>query len=348
MVNEDLLWDAVTRRDTAWNGVFVYAVPSTKIYCRPTCPSRRPARDGVRFFPAPASAAAEGFRACLRCHPDADIEIPPQIERVRRACLLLARYTEESWPLARLAKAVGGSPHYLLRSFKQTLGITPREYADACRVGCLKSGLRAGESVASATYGAGFSSGSRVYERSASTLGMTPATYARGGAGEDVEYVIVPSPLGRLLVATTPRGLCSVTLGDSDQALEAVLKKEFPGARVAAGDPRLAGWVEQIVSSLDPGAPDVRLPMDVRATAFQRQVWRELQDIPRGETRTYLEVARRIGRPSASRAVARACATNPLAVVVPCHRVIQHDGGLGGYHWGTGRKRALLDSERSG
>lgn len=347
MVDDARLWQAVAERDAAWDGMFVYGVRSTGIYCRPTCPSRRPRPEGVRFFALPEAAEREGFRACRRCRPRS-AEVPAAVQRVRRACAALAANGDGRVPLRALARLVGGNPHHLLRTFKRTLGITPREYADACRIGCLKAGLRAGESVASATYGAGYGSGSRVYESSAATLGMTPAAYARGGKGEIVEYVTVASPLGRLLVAATPRGICAIKIGDADAALERQLRSEYPAAAIARGDTRLSQWVETIVESLRPGAPDPRLPTDVRATAFQRRVWRELQRIPRGRTRSYQEIARRIGLPGAARAVARACATNPVAIVVPCHRVVRADGQPGGYHWGAERKRQLLQSEGRG
>lgn len=347
MLNENTLWKAVEQRDASWDGLFVYAVPSTRIYCRPTCPSRRPRRAGVRFFAAAGAAVSEGFRACRRCRPDGPVQLPPHIDRIRRACAALAD-VEERVSLAALASLVGGSAHHLLRTFKRTLGISPREYEDACRMGCLKAGLRSGESVASATYGAGYGSGSRVYERAASNLGMTPGAYARGARGEQVRYAIVGSPLGRLLVAATPRGLCAVKIGASDETLAAELRAEFPSAQVGGAAAPFSDWVRDIVASLEKGMPDARLPLDIRATAFQRLVWRELQKIPRGRTRSYREIARRIGRPAAARAVARACATNPVAIVIPCHRVVREDGGLGGYHWGTERKRALLDAERRG
>lgn len=348
MVNETLLWDAVASRDAHWDGVFVYAVPSTRVYCRPTCPSRRPRREGVAFFATTAAAQSAGFRACRRCHPDAPPSVPPGVERVRRVCAAIAADTDASSTLADLARQVETGPHHLLRTFKQLLGISPREYRDACRVGALKAGLRNGQGVAAATYDAGFGSGSRVYEKAPSTLGMTPASYARGGKGAVVSYVIVGSPLGRLLVAGTSRGVCAVKIGANEAALERDLRAEFPAARVDRGDRRLAGWVERIVSSLEPGAPDPRLPLDIRATAFQQTVWRELQRIPRGGTRSYKEVARRVGQPSAARAVARACASNPVALVVPCHRVVRENGDLGGYHWGVARKRKLLEGERAG
>jgi AraC family transcriptional regulator of adaptative response/methylated-DNA-[protein]-cysteine methyltransferase len=347
MLNEHTLWSAVEQRDPSWDGLFVYAVPSTGIYCRPTCPSRRPRREGVRFFASAGAALTEGFRACRRCHPDGPVPLPPHIERIRRACAALAE-ADGRVTMADLATLVGGSAHHLVRTFKRTLGISPREYDDACRLGCLRDGLRSGAGVASATYAAGYGSWSRVYERAGSNLGMTPGVYARGARGEEVRYTIVESPLGRLLVAATVRGLCAVKIGANDELLEAELRAEFPAAQVAGAEGPFADWVTRIVASLDSATPDARLPLDIRATAFQRLVWAELQKIPRGRTRSYREIARRIGRPTAARAVARACATNPVAIVIPCHRVVREDGSIGGYHWGPDRKRALLDAERGG
>jgi AraC family transcriptional regulator of adaptative response/methylated-DNA-[protein]-cysteine methyltransferase len=346
MLNEERLWTAVSARDARWDGAFVYAVPSTRIYCRPTCPSRRPRRDGVRFFAAPAAAEAAGFRACKRCRPGG-VATDPKVERVRRVCATIAANADERLTLDALARGVDSSPYHLLRTFKETLGVSPREFMDACRMGCFKSELQSGRGVASATYAAGYGSGSRVYEHASQKMGMTPAVYAAGGAGVSVHYVATDSPLGVLLVAATSRGICAVKLGSNAKALENDLREEYPAATVAPGDQQLRQWVTRILESIDPGAPDPRLPIDIRATAFQRLVWRELQSIPRGETRSYSEIARRIGRPTAARAVARACATNPVAVVVPCHRVVQSGKGrLGGYRWGPERKRILLEGER--
>jgi AraC family transcriptional regulator of adaptative response/methylated-DNA-[protein]-cysteine methyltransferase len=345
MLDEDVLWTAVNGRDARWDGTFVYGVASTGVYCRPTCPSRRPRRERVRFFAAASAAEAAGFRPCRRCRPQSPADVPPQVERVGRACRAIASDPGERLSLTRLARLVGGNPQHLLRTFKRVLGVSPREYADACRMGCLRDGLRNGNGVAAATYEAGYGSGSRVYERARPMLGMTPAAYARGGRGETVKYVVVDSPLGQLLVAATPLGVCAVTVGASSGALEAGLRREFPAAEIAIGDARLSKYVALIVGGLEAGAPDVRLPLHVRATAFQRRVWQELQKIPRGTTRSYQEVAARLGRPTAARAVARACASNPVALVVPCHRVVRSDGGLGGYHWGVERKRALLRQE---
>ena len=344
MLDENTLWRAVVERDPHWDGVFVYGVRSTGIYCRATCPSRRPRRDRVRVFPRTTDAQAAGFRACRRCHPDARTEAA--VDRVGRACALIARRKGANVPLSVLAKAAGVGSHQLLRSFKQALGITPREYADAVRAGCLKHELHAGHGVAAAGYAAGYGSGSRVYERANAILGMTPARYAARAEGEVVHYAITESSIGHLLVGTTARGICTVRLGSSAAQLERELRTEFAAATVERADARLAPAVRAVVNAIERNGPDPRLPLDVRATAFQQRVWQELQRIPRGETRTYQEVAQRIGRPSASRAVARACATNPVAVVVPCHRVVRSDGSEGGYRWGLDRKKQLLQRER--
>lgn len=345
MFDENVLWRAVMERDARWDGVFLYGVSSTGVYCRPTCPSRRPGRERVRFFARAADATAAGFRACRRCRPDNGSH-PPGLDRVVSACRAIASRNGERLSLAQLSRSVGIGPHHLLRSFKQALGITPREFADACRTGCLKRALRTGRGVADAGYAAGFGSGSRVYERAAATLGMTPARYAGGAKGERVTYAIAPSSLGQVLVARTTRGICSVTIGDDAGALAAEVAREFPGAVLAAGNRELRAAMRQVVAALEGSAPDPRLPLDVRATAFQQRVWRELQRIPCGSTRTYQEVARAIGRPTASRAVARACATNPTAILVPCHRVVRGDGATGGYRWGAERKASILAAEK--
>lgn len=268
------------------------------------------------------------------------------MDRVAAACRAIAAQDGARLSLADLARIVRIGPHQLLRSFKQALGITPRQFADACRSGCLKRALRTANGVADATYAAGFGSGSRVYERAASTLGMTPARYAAGAKGERVTYAIAGSSLGHVLVARTPRGICSVAIGDDANALSAAVGREFPGASIVRGDRELRTAIRQIIASLEGTAPDPRLPLDVRATAFQQRVWQELQRIPRGATHTYLEVARAIGRPTAARAVARACAANPTAIIVPCHRVVCGDGAPGGYRWGSARKVAMLAAEK--
>ena len=329
-------WQAVLARDRRFDGAFVYAVRSTGIYCRPSCASRRPRRTQVTFFPIPEAAEREGFRACRRCHPADANGRDPVVTLVREACRAIADGARPRGDSRRLARA-----------FKRVLGITPRAYAEARRVSRFKQELKRRKHVSPALYEAGYSSTSRVYEHAHEQLGMTPATYARGGSGVGIAYVTVPTALGNLLVAATERGVCRVALGESAAALEAELIAEFPAARVVADKSgKLHGWVAAILAYLAGSEPDLDLPLDIRATAFQRRVWQELQKIPFGQTRSYGEVARRIGKPTATRAVAQACATNPVALVIPCHRVVRENGDLGGYRWGVDRKEALLKREQ--
>lgn len=343
-VDTDDRWQAVLARDRRYDGTFVYAVRSTRIYCRPSCPSRRPRRAQVTFFPIPEAAEREGFRACRRCHPAEATGADPAVDLVREACRALAE--SNSPHVATLARRLGTRPHQLARAFKRVLGITPREYGAARRVARFKQELKRRKHVSPALYEAGYSSSSRVYESTHAQLGMTPAKYAHGGVGIGIAYVTVATPLGRLLVAATERGVCRVTLGDTAGALEADLLAEFPAARVIQDKSgKLQGWVAAILAYLDGHEPHLDLPLDIRATAFQRRVWQELQRIPFGATRSYSEVARRIGQPKATRAVAHACATNPVALVIPCHRVVREDGELGGYRWGVDRKKSLLKKE---
>ena len=334
-LSSDERWRAVLAHDRRFDGAFVYAVRSTGIYCRPSCASRRPRRPQVTFFPIPEAAEREGYRACRRCHPAEANAGDPAVALVREAC--------RAFDAGERPK---GAHRRLVRAFKRVLGITPKEYADARRVARFKQELKRRKQVSPALYEAGYGSSSRVYERADEQLGMTPATYARGGAGIRIAYVTVPTSLGRLLVAATERGVCRVALGDTAAALEADLLAEFPAARVVQDKSgKLHGWITSILAYIDGREPDLDLPLDIRATAFQRRVWQELQKIPFGQTRTYAEIAKRIGQPTAARAVARACATNPAALVIPCHRVVREDGDLGGYRWGVDRKRSLLEKE---
>ena len=342
---EDWRWTAVLDRDAAADGRFVYAVASTRIYCRPTCPSRRPHRRHVRFFATPAAAEAEGYRACRRCHP-AEPE-PDTVRQVREARRYLDEHIDETVTLDRLGRAVGLSPWHLQRTFKRITGVTPRAYAGARRMERMKSRLKDGDSVTRATYDAGYSSPSRVYDQSRSRLGMTPGAYQRGGRGVRIRFTTLPTALGEVLVAATERGLCSVALGDDAGALEAALRREYPAATVERHDDELQEWAGTVVARMA-GHEAERPPLDVRGTTFQWRVWDALQRIPKGSTRTYAEIARELGQPSAARAVARACASNPLALVIPCHRVVRGDGGLGGYRWGVDRKRELLQEEQRG
>jgi AraC family transcriptional regulator of adaptative response/methylated-DNA-[protein]-cysteine methyltransferase len=329
-------WRAVLARDRRYDGAFVYAVRSTGVYCRPSCASRRPRLTQVTFFAIPEAAEREGYRACLRCRPALASSADPAVALVREACRAIESGTKLAAPAHRLARA-----------FKRVLGITPLQYRDARRVARLKHELKGRSHVSPAVYEAGYGSSSRVYERAASQLGMTPATYARGGAGTEIGYILTPSSLGLLLVAATPRGICRIAFGDDAAALRGDLIAEFPAARIAEGSRDLAAWVARLLRHLEGREPHLDLPLDIRATAFQRRVWQELQRIPRGNTRSYADVARRIGRPAAARAVARACGSNPVALVIPCHRVIRGDGELGGYRWGLERKQTLLAHEKA-
>ena len=340
----DARWGAVVARDRAADGQFVYAVQSTGIYCRPSCPSRRPHRARVSFFTTPADAEQAGFRACRRCHPEDGAPLDRWAEKIQRACVYLSMVDGHP-SLAALAGRFGGSAYHFQRNFKRVVGLTPREYAEACRLRKVKRRLRQGAAVTAAMVDAGYGSSSRFYERAAAKLGMLPTIYKRGGAGMNVRYTIVDSPLGRLLVAATSRGVCAVAMGSSDAELTRILAREYPAASIAADAGRLARSTNAIVAHLAGREPRLDLPLDIQATAFQWQVWQALAAIPYGQTRTYREVAAAIGRPSAVRAVARACATNPVALAIPCHRVVPAAGGTGGYRWGAARKQALLKQE---
>lgn len=342
----DPRWRALASRDARADGAFVYGVTSTGVYCRPGCPSRRPKADRVRFFDTAAAARQAGFRACKRCRPDTVGLAQPGLEAVSRASAYLSTHADAAVTLQHLARVVSMSPHHLQRRFKALVGLSPRQFQAAVRAGRLRSILRDGRDVATAIYEAGYGSPSRVYEAPATGRGMSPSRYRRGGAGMRIAYTTVASPVGRVLIAGTDRGVCAVKIGDTDAELVRDLRREYPGADLsAAGKPR-ADWVRAIAAHLRGSAPSLDLPIDVRATAFQWKVWRALQQIPSGETRAYSAVARALGKPRAARAVARACATNPVCLVVPCHRVVQTDGGIGGYRWGTERKRRLLAAER--
>jgi AraC family transcriptional regulator of adaptative response/methylated-DNA-[protein]-cysteine methyltransferase len=344
--DEDDCWRAVLARDSARDGTFVYAVRSTGIYCRPSCPAVRPHRRQVVFYPVPEVAERFGFRPCRRCRPRRVMAPDPHIAMVRSACRFMESNLESPLTLSALGDLVGLSPAHLQRVFKRVTGITPRQYAEACRLDRFKSRLKQRRTVTMALYEAGYCSASRLYERAASHLGMTPATYQRGGHGTHIRYTLVPCPLGRLLLAGTQRGVCAVYLGDEDGELEAALGDEYPAAAVGRDDAGLKSWAEAVVNHLSGRQPHLDLPLDVRATAFQWRVWQELRAIPPGSTSSYREIAEALGQPTAARAVARACATNPVSVVIPCHRVVRGDGHLGGYRWGLGRKEELLKRER--
>lgn len=345
VADEENAWRAVLARDRGFDGTFVFAVRSTGIYCRPSCPARRPARELVLFYSTPKEAEKVGFSACRRCRPQRSTPLDPQVEIVREICRYIERNLDTRTTLATLSTQAGLSPSHLQRSFKRIMGVTPRQYADACRMASLKSELREGQEVTAALYDVGYGSSSRLYERSSSHLGMTPATYRRGGRGMCIGYSTVGCPFGRLLVAATERGICAVSLGDSDDPLGTTLREEFPNAEIDREAVRLEPMLRDLIEHMEGHQPSLDLPLDVQCTAFQWRVWQTLQSIPYGSKRSYGDVARALGQPSAVRAVARACATNPAAVLIPCHRVVREDGGLGGYRWGLERKRALLAQE---
>ena len=343
-LNEDECWQAIQSRDAFSTASFFYAVRSTGIYCRPLCPARRPGRNQVQFFLCPDAAEDAGFRACLRCRPR---EEDARAGAVGNACRYIEAHLDEALDLAALSKFAGLSPQHFQRTFKQVAGVTPREYAAACRLAQFKGRLKDGEAVTSALVDAGYGSTSRLYESAAVHLGMTPTAYRRGGDKAAIVYTTTATPLGQMLVAATGKGLCAITLGESDPDLEAALRREYPAAQITRDAGGLSDWVEALVRHLEGKQPELALPLDVRATAFQRRVWQELQAIPYGETRSYTQIAEAIGRPTAARAVAQACASNPTALAIPCHRVVRGDGSLSGYRWGVPRKQALLAREKA-
>jgi AraC family transcriptional regulator, regulatory protein of adaptative response / methylated-DNA-[protein]-cysteine methyltransferase len=343
-VIDDSRWQAVLARDASRDGQFVFAVSSTGVYCRPSCPSKRPRRENVTFFRQPHQAESAGFRECLRCRPRA-ISGNPRQESVKAICRYIERHLDEPITLASLGAEFHQSPFHLQRTFKSVLGITPKEYANSCRMRGFRQSLKAGYSVTRAMHDAGYGSTSRLYSRTSSELGMEPTKYRRGAIAASIRYAFASSPLGRTLIAATDRGICSIQFADSDEELEQGLKHEFPFAIRRRDDQGLSELAQQVIERISGIESSAALPLDIQATAFQRRVWSYLQSIAFGETRSYAEVARAIGRPSAVRAVARACATNPVAIAIPCHRVLRANGELAGYRWGVKRKKVLLKME---
>ncbi len=339
----DRFWRATLARDPRADGLFFLAVRSTGIYCRPSCPARRPLRRNVVFYRTQRDAEREGFRPCRRCRPN---QISGSSRLVQQAAQILRDSQEDTLRLSTLAGQLGVTTGTLRRAFLRVTGLKPRELADALRLAKFKKLLRSGLSILDALYETGYGSASRVYERSNAHLGMTPATYQKGGEGMKIGYTIAKSQLGNVLVAATQRGVSAVYLGDTNARLLQELREEYPRAELSPAHSGFERWVREILRRVDGKAPAQDLPLDLKATAFQRRVWQELQRIPRGSTRTYSQVACALGRPRAVRAVARACATNPVSVVVPCHRVIRADGNLAGYRWGLARKQKLLAIEK--
>lgn len=339
-------WEAVVGRDSARDGEFVFAVSTTGVYCRPSCPARRPRRENVTFFRRPDEAERAGYRACLRCRPRSVSGHAPA-DGVKQICRYIEQHLDEPVTLGSLGRVFGQSPFHLQRRFKAVVGITPREYADSCRLRQFKRSLQAGDNVTRAMYDAGYGSSSRLYERTASQLGMTPDKYRRGAVAAAIRYTCADSPLGRMLIAATDKGVCAIQFAATDDELLEGLKHEFPFATRKPDDGGLQAWAGTLLRRMDGRELNANLPLDIRATAFQRRVWTYLQKIPFGATRSYSQVAKAIGRPRATRAVARACATNPVAVAIPCHRVVREDGAMGGYRWGVERKEALLEMEEA-
>ena len=335
-------WQAMQSRDRRADGSFVFAVRSTHIYCRPSCPARRPLRKNALFFRSPAEAEQSGYRPCRRCRPE---EQQKGANLVLRAAGLLARAEEENPRLETLAAQLGASSAKLRRAFRQTTGLSPRQFAEVLRWKQFKRLLRAGKQISEALYECGYGSPSRIYEKTNAHLGMTPAAYQKGGSGMEIGYAVAKSWLGSVLVAATERGISAVYLGENEKALAAELRQEYPHARIRPSAGEHEKWIREIVKRVEGDAPSLELPLDIQATAFQRRVWQELQKIPLGATRTYKQVAQALGKPRSVRAVARACATNPVSIVVPCHRVVRTDGQLAGYRWGLPRKEKLLERE---
>jgi len=344
-------WQQVLERDASADGQFFYAVKSTGIFCKPSCPSRRPTRKQVRFFPTTAAAEAAGFRACKRCEPErTTAKADPQAEAIAAVTEYLKEHAEERTKLEDVAKATGVGKLTILRGFKRVLGVSPGQYAKEARLAKFKEKVREPKTrITDAIYEAGFGSSSRLYEKSSAALGMTPRTMREGGAGLLIRYCTAASPLGRMLVATTDVGICSIAFGKDDTELVAGLRERFNKAQLVAAKGN-TGWLADAVAFVSSQMGEHPLaatfPLDVRATAFQQRVWKALQEIPRGETRSYSEVAAQLGAPTATRAVAAACGANPVAIAVPCHRVVGKDGSLTGYRWGVERKQKLLAAER--
>ena len=341
---EDGRWEAFVRRDPVADGQFVVAVETTCIYCRPTCPARRPLRKNVRFLPDAATAERQGYRACKRCRPQlAQLPSEALVERVRS--LLLADL-EVPPGLDALSRATGVSPAHLQKTFKKHTGLSPKEFVSAARLERWKAELRAGKPVTEAWLEAGYGSAGRAYAAARKQMGMSPAQYGKGGEGQRITWTVLDTPLGALLLARTEKGICRVAFGTSAAELESLLRSEFPAAELERASADSDARLRAAAAALGERSGAEHLPLDVRGTDFQRQVWQALRAIPSGSTASYADVARSVGHPRAVRAVARACATNPVALAVPCHRVVHSDGSLSGYRWGPERKRALLAAER--
>ncbi len=334
---------AVLGRDSSFDGKFVYGVKSTRIFCRPSCPSRRPKPENIVLFDSPKEAEDAGYRACLRCDPSE--YHPPNEAFVERITNYIAQNLDSKLTLRRLAEEFNVSKYHLQRTFKSVLGMSPRQYIEAKRLDLFKSHIRNGENVESAMSDSGFKSRSRLYEKVPGKLGMTPTEYREGGQNVSIWYTVIETSITRVLVARTERGICALYMGDSDSRLVDALNEEYPYASITRDDEALRDAVEPLASYFEGGNYNPRLPLDIHRTAFQWKVLKAIQEIPPGETRTYSALAESIGNPRAVRAVASACARNPVGLLVPCHRVLRKDGGLGGYRWGLPLKERLLEHE---
>jgi len=342
--DDDARWQAVQRRDRSADGVFYYAVRTTGVYCRPSCAGRLPRRENVQFHASCAEAERAGFRACKRCRPNELAPDARQAAAVAQACRMIEE-AEEHPSLATLAKAAGLSRFHFHRLFKATTGVTPKAYAGAHRGRRVRDALASRDSVTEAIYGAGFNSSGRFYAASSDLLGMTPTEFRAGGGNNLIRFAVGECSLGAILVAATEKGVCAIEFGDDPEALVRALEARFPRARLVGGDAKFEQLVAQVVGLIEAPAHGRDLPLDIRGTAFQQRVWRAIRAIPAGATASYAEIARRIGRPRAARAVAQACASNVIAVAIPCHRVVRRDGSSSGYRWGVARKEALLQRE---
>ncbi len=340
---ESVYWNAVENRDSAYDGVFVYAVKTTGIYCRPTCASRRAHRENVEFFASAVEAEGAGYRACRRCQPDEEKDAVRAL--IERVCRRLDDAGDHLPTLTELAAEFHVSPYHLQRTFKRIVGVSPRQYADSHRRERVKAELRADQTITQAVYEAGYGGSSAFYREAGAVLGMTPIRYREGGAAVNVRYTTALCSLGVLLVAAAERGVCAIRLGDSAGAVIDELRAEFPNAVLTTDDADLAEWVAAVIAYVEGERTRLDLPLDIRATAFQRRVWEALRTVPYGEQITYRGLAEKIGEPTASRAVAGACAANPVALAIPCHRVVREGGALSGYRWGVDRKKALLERE---
>lgn len=345
MMNNEIFWQAVQRKETRFEGLFFTCVKTTKIFCKPTCTARLPKRENVEFVRTWEEAEMKGFRACLRCQPKLEITVNPQIEIILQACELIE--TEENISLENLAEELKISPYHLQRTFKEIIGVSPKKYAENLRLEKFKNEIKQGSDVVTAMYESGYGSSSRLYENITDKLGMTPKTYQKGGKGMKIEYAITNCELGKMLVARTEKGVCALTFGDDENFLLEKLALEYPNAEITKNETNLKEYVEEILQNLAGKNKRIVLPIDVKATAFQMQVWDALRKIPYGETLSYKQVAESLGNPKAVRAVARACATNKVAVVIPCHRVVGSNGSLSGYRWGIERKKKLLETEKN-